>query len=128
MVSYNHLKIEYFYVASFPINLLVFLMSLYLSYFAEFLVLPQGRKKHTKNSPTDTSVFDMAQLGETIIRHVSRLASENLSQGKKQQHTNELPHDKTNKMTCALSEDTDQPGHPLRLTSLRCPHEERLGP
>ena len=24
---------------------------------------------------------------------------------------NELPHDKTNKMTCALSEDSDQPGH-----------------
>ena len=22
-------------------------------------------------------------------------------------------HDKTNKMTCALSEDSDQPGHPL---------------
>ena len=24
---------------------------------------------------------------------------------------NELPHDKTNKMACALSEDSDQPGH-----------------
>ena len=26
--------------------------------------------------------------------------------------TNEPPHDKTNKMVCAPSEDTDQPGHP----------------
>ena len=26
--------------------------------------------------------------------------------------TNEPPHDKTNKMACALSEDSDQPGHP----------------
>ena len=27
----------------------------------------------------------------------------------------ELPHDKTNKMTCASSEDSDQPGHLLSL-------------
>ena len=26
--------------------------------------------------------------------------------------TNELPRDKTNKLTCAPSEDSDQPGHP----------------
>ena len=31
---------------------------------------------------------------------------------------NEPPHDKTNKMTCVPSEDSDQHGH------LRCPHEE----
>ena len=36
-------------------------------------------------------------------------------------------HDKTIKMTCA-SEDSDQPGHPLSLISLRCPREESLGP
>ena len=29
--------------------------------------------------------------------------------------TNELQHDKTNKMTCAPSEDLDQPGHPPSL-------------
>ena len=34
-------------------------------------------------------------------------------------------HDETNKMTCASSKDSGQPGHPL---SLRCVHEERLGP
>ena len=27
----------------------------------------------------------------------------------------EPPHDKTNKMACALSEDSDQPGHPPGL-------------
>ena len=30
----------------------------------------------------------------------------------------EPPHDKTNKMACAPSDDSDQPGHP---------HEETLG-
>ena len=35
---------------------------------------------------------------------------------------------KTNKMTCAHSEDSDQPGHPSSLIILRCPHEETLGP
>ena len=29
--------------------------------------------------------------------------------------TNELPHDRTNKMACAPSEDSDQPGHPPSL-------------
>ena len=37
----------------------------------------------------------------------------------------ELPHDKTNKITCAPSEDSDQPG---LIISLCCPHEETLGP
>ena len=32
---------------------------------------------------------------------------------------NELPHDKTNKMICAPSEDSDQPGCQLSLISLR---------
>ena len=32
----------------------------------------------------------------------------------------EPPHDKTNKMACAPSEDSDQPGHPPSLISLRC--------
>ena len=41
-------------------------------------------------------------------------------------HEHELPHDKTNKMACATSEDSDQPGHPTSLTqvdlSLRWAH------
>ena len=36
----------------------------------------------------------------------------------------ELQHDKTNKMTCAPSEDIDQPAHPPCLISLCCPPEE----
>ena len=46
---------------------------------------------------------------------------------------NELPYDKTNKMACLPSKDSDQPGHPPsqpghppNLISLRCPHEESL--
>ena len=34
--------------------------------------------------------------------------------------TYEPPHDKTNKMACVPSEDSDQPGHPPSLISLRC--------
>ena len=40
----------------------------------------------------------------------------------------EPAHDKTNKMTCVPSKDSDQSGHPLSLISLRCPHEDSLGP
>ena len=39
----------------------------------------------------------------------------------------EPAHDKTNKLTCAPSEDSDKPGQPM-LISLRCPPEESLGP
>ena len=42
--------------------------------------------------------------------------------------TNESLRDKTNKMACVPSEDSDQSGHPSSLISLRCPHEESLGP
>ena len=40
----------------------------------------------------------------------------------------EPPHDKTNKMTWAPSNDSEQPEHPLSLTRVCCPHEEKLGP
>ena len=39
----------------------------------------------------------------------------------------EPPHDRTNKMACGPSEDSDQPGHPPSLISFRCPHEENFG-
>ena len=42
--------------------------------------------------------------------------------------SNEPPHDKTNKMACVPIEDSDQPGHPPSLVSLRCPHEETIRP
>ena len=42
---------------------------------------------------------------------------------------NELHCDKTNKMACAPSKDSDQPGHPPSLIkSLRCPLEESYDP
>ena len=37
-------------------------------------------------------------------------------------------YDQTNKMTSAPSEDSDQPGHPPSLISLRCSQEETLDP
>ena len=37
-------------------------------------------------------------------------------------------HDKTYKIACVPSEDSDPPGHLVSLTSLRCLHEESLGP
>ena len=37
-------------------------------------------------------------------------------------------HDKSNKMICAPSEDSDHPGHPPSLNCLRCLNEETLGP
>ena len=40
----------------------------------------------------------------------------------------EPAHDKTYKMACAPSEDSDQPVHPPSLISLRCLHEECSGP
>ena len=46
----------------------------------------------------------------------------------KQSLITEPQDDKTDKMTCAPNKDTDQPGHPRSLISLRCPHEEAWGP
>ena len=40
----------------------------------------------------------------------------------------EPEHDKTNKKMDVPIEDSDQPGHPISLISLRCPYEETLGP
>ena len=40
---------------------------------------------------------------------------------------NKSPYDDTNKVACAPSEDSDQPGHPTSLIRVHCPHEESLG-
>ena len=40
----------------------------------------------------------------------------------------EPQHDKTNKMTCEPSEDSDQPGQPHSQISLRGPAEENSDP
>ena len=38
----------------------------------------------------------------------------------------EPPHDKTNKMACVPSEDSDQPGHPLRTQAFFMRPEKTL--
>ena len=43
------------------------------------------------------------------------------------QASNEPPHDKTNKMICALSEDFDQPGHPPNLIRVLVVRMKKLG-
>ena len=48
--------------------------------------------------------------------------------GTQLQGIHEPPHDKTNKMAIAPSEDTDQPAHPPSLIRVRCPLDETLGP
>ena len=42
--------------------------------------------------------------------------------------SNKPAHDKTNKMTCAPSEASDQRWHPPSLIGLRSRHEDSLGP
>ena len=44
----------------------------------------------------------------------SRGIEKNHAYNDHENNTFELPHDKTNKMACAPSEDSDQPGHPIR--------------
>ena len=56
------------------------------------------------------------------------LDAEQLPTWRNSQQLNDLQHDETNKLTCAPSKDSDHPGHPSSLISLRCPHEETLGP
>ena len=41
--------------------------------------------------------------------------------------TFEPPHDKINKMACARSEDSDQPGHPLSLVRVLAVRTRKLG-
>ena len=41
---------------------------------------------------------------------------------------NEPAHYKTYEIAYAHSKDSDQPGHLFTNQSLRCPHEESLGP
>ena len=48
--------------------------------------------------------------------------------GTQLQGIHEPPLDKANKMAIAPSEDIDHPVHPPSLISLRCPHEQTLGP
>ena len=60
----------------------------------------------------------------TRLLHEKRMYREE----QKRKTTNEPQHDKTNKIACAPSEDSDQRGHPPSLTSLRYPYDETFGP
>ena len=100
----------------------VFLRLLYVVY-RYFLLLNQLR-------PGDIFTLCIGQQGYKIYMHMSyRKEMQNkiymyMSYRKERQNsvvadpaykTNEPAHDKTNKMTCALSEGSDQPRHPSSL-------------
>ena len=71
---------------------------------------------------------------KTIIKFYRyfRLAPQSKLRGDKQTKHFKIKNNKSvniklsRLMTCAPSEDSDQPGHPASLSSLRCPHEETL--
>ena len=62
------------------------------------------------------------------IRQVFSLRGSFLVRMENYSQTYEPLHDKTNKMACAPSEDSDQLRHPPSLISLRCLHEKGLVP
>ena len=68
--------------------------------------------------------------GAIIWHHPAATVTADQGQCHRRRHfvTFTLPHDKPNKHSCASSENSDQPRHPLIDHSLRCPHEEILGP
>ena len=53
----------------------------------------------------------MRNLIELTSIYLIEIVTRNNNQQESQTDTYEPPHDKTNKMTCAPSEDSDQPGH-----------------
>ena len=56
------------------------------------------------------------------------LETANANKTIKNANSNEPPHDKTNKMASASTEDRSAWGSTQSDQSLRCPHEETLGP
>ena len=66
-------------------------------------------------------------LSRNVFLNVTYLLQATICSRQRSEKTLEKPYDKTNKMACAPSEDSDQPGHPPSLISLRCPHEGTLG-
>ena len=77
---------------------------------------------------------DVLSFGNQICLRTRTQLKDDAEETLKYLNQTEIPnideprHDKTNKMACAPSEDLDQPGHPPSLISLRCQHEESLGP
>ena len=60
----------------------------------------------------------------TMLLVLNRL----FKQKAKKRKMHEPHHDKTNKMNCAASKDSDQPRHSPSLVRVRCPHEIAMGP
>ena len=80
--------------------------------------------------------FDQSGFNHTVVRPKDALRNANrvltLIRLLLQEQSELPPHDKTNKMACAPSEDSDQSGHPPSQTmqsdqSLRCPHGRNIG-
>ena len=65
-----------------------------------------------------TDVFHRYSVFSKIIRHLLEPLPFLLINNSLKQRQNELQHDKTNKMTCAPSEDSDQPDWSESLVSL----------
>ena len=73
---------------------------------------------------------DLTKLGIqfelSLVESDIRTRNQGVPQGKTR--TNKPSQDKTNKMPCTHSKNSDQPGHLPNLISLRCPHKESLAP
>ena len=80
---------------------------------------------HSDSTLVDTRMWPLSlcRLMTEIRLHYTLLVCQHTSL-EKEYTTFETPHDKTNKMACAPSKDSDQPS----LISLCCPHEGSLGP
>ena len=59
------------------------------------------------NHTGNVNIYDWYQSNGTSVQTAFTISLPDI--------TNVLPHDKTNKMACAPSEDSDQPGHPPSL-------------
>ena len=98
--------------------------SLILRFIARFKTLfgKKGRKKEGKSDAQKSLSKCYYSLPETKLRHIEEGDSDSWFININDQGTYynwwelyESAHDKTNKMPCAPSEDSDQPGHPPSL-------------
>ena len=84
-------------------------------WYHKIFVISISHNRHIKWNDTpwlyNLPTLDMSVAGLSIPE-ITRATKDILM---KLPSTYELPHDKTNKMVCAPSEDSDQPGHPPSL-------------
>ena len=67
------------------------------------------------NAPADASICEFPKKSETRFLCVFVFGIRVVLSNFKKYNVFEPPHDKTNKMACAPSEDSDQPGQPPSL-------------